>query len=355
MDNYTINLKQIKNLIQSAQNLSEKYEIIMVTSNKQQTDNTTDYYGNSVKAEFFSDQEEFLILQMLEELGFGVTRFFNEEDFIKFITSNYDTHSKYIVLNSAQKGIKVGRKSLIPSVCDLYDIKYVGSNPYIVSLCRDKYRTSCMLKQNGIRTPQSWLYDARYGWLNGSPANFKHLLIIKPNYESSSIGIDESNIGYYDLNFINKVKEISSCYKQEILIEEFIEGYETETPIINYGEPLGVFPVAINMDSEPYMGKRILNYSNRAVDNYTFLDFSAIFPELSNQMLKTAYKTIKLLGIVGFGRVDFRVTLNEMFYVTDISTNPHYTLKSSYYFIFQQLGLNYKDLISCLIASSLWN
>lgn len=352
MDNNTTNLEKIEYLIQFAKDLSKKYEIIMTTSNKQQTDNTTDYLGNSVKAEFFSDQEEFLIFQTLQELGFCVKQFFNEEDFIKFITNHCETLSKYIVLNSAQKGTKIGRKSLIPSICDLYGVKYIGSNPYIVSLCRDKYRTSCILKQNGIRTPQSWLYDARYGWLNGSPDNFNQLLIIKPNYESSSIGIDESNIGYYDSHFINKIKELSSCYKQEILIEEFIEGYETENPIINYREPLGFFPVAINLDNKPYMGKRILNYNNRAVDNYTFIDFSKTFPELSGQLIKTAYKTVKLLSITGFGRVDFRIDSNEKFYVTDISTNPHYTLKSSYNFVFQQLGLNYEDLISCLIASS---
>lgn len=60
MDNYTTNLEQIKYLVQSAKDLSKKYEIIMTTSNKQQTDNTTDYFGNSVKAEFFPTKRSFL-------------------------------------------------------------------------------------------------------------------------------------------------------------------------------------------------------------------------------------------------------------------------------------------------------
>lgn len=352
MTNYKSVLQRIESMVQSTQNISKKYKIIMVTSNKNQTDNTTDYIGNSVKAEFFSDQDQLLIKQALESLGFTVKQFFNEEDFVKFISGSKEDFSKYIVLNSAQKGTKIGRKSLIPSLCDLYDIKYIGSNPYIVSLCRDKYRTSCILKKNGIKTPRSWLYDVRYGWINGSPELFDHPIIIKPNYESSSIGIDENNIGYYDSDFFKKIKEMSLCYRQEILLEEFIEGYETETPVINNGDPFGLFPVGINLDFELCMGKRILNYNNRAVDNYTFFDFSKIFPELSSQMLETAYKIIKLLSITGFGRVDFRIDSNGVFYVTDISTNPHYTLESSYYFIFQQLGLDYKDLISCLISSS---
>ncbi|UQT29240.1 hypothetical protein M5E85_11060 [Roseburia intestinalis] len=352
MAKYISALQRIEAMFQSAIEISKKYEIIMVTSNENHTDNTNDYSDNSVKSEFFSDQEQNLIRQTLENIGFKVKQFFNEEDFISFISNPRENLSKYIVLNSAQKGTKIGRKSLIPSLCDLYSVKYIGSNPYIVSLCRDKYRTSCILKQHGISTPQAWLYDARYGWLNGSPENFKYPLIIKPNYESSSIGIDENNIGYYDSHFFYKVKEMSSCYRQEILLEEFIEGFEAETPVISCKDSLGFFPVGINLDFEPYMGDRILNYNNRSIDNYTFFDFSEKFPELSHELLKTAYKVIKLLSIIGFGRVDFRIKSNKMFYITDISTNPHYTLKSSYHFIFEQLGLDYKYLIACLIASS---
>lgn len=349
MESYISELKQ---LMHSTIDISNKYEIIMVTSNVDQTKNPTDYCGDSVTSEFFSEYDQYLIYEALSELGFSIRQFYNEEDFVKFIVENQKNCTNFIVLNSAQKGTKIGRKSLIPSLCDLYNIKYIGSNPYIVSLCRDKYRTSCILKQNGIRTPKSWLYDARYGWINGSPQNFDRLLIIKPNYESSSIGINESNIGYYDSNFLNKIKEMSSCYKQEILLEEFIEGYETEIPIINQKIPLGFFPVGINLDSDPRMGNRILNYNNRATDNYTFFNFDKINPKLSAHMLENAYKVIKLLSITGFGRVDFRIDSNEMIYITDISTNPHYTQNSSFFFIFQQLGLDYKDLISCLVASS---
>lgn len=143
MAKYISALQRIEAMFQSAIEISKKYEIIMVTSNENHTDNTNDYSDNSVKSEFFSDQEQNLIRQTLENIGFKVKQFFNEEDFISFISNPRENLSKYIVLNSAQKGTKIGRKSLIPSLCDLYSVKYIGSNPYIVSLCRDKYRTSC--------------------------------------------------------------------------------------------------------------------------------------------------------------------------------------------------------------------
>lgn len=343
---------KIKRMIENAKHISMKKEIIMVTSNKEETHNNNDYFDYSVTSEYFSNEEQSLICKSLENIGFKVTQFYNEEDFIKFVIKSSRNLSNYIVLNSAQKGTKIGRKSLIPSLCDLYNIKYIGSNPYIVSLCRDKYRTSCILNKNGINTPKSWLYDSHHGWINGSPKDFKELLIVKPNYESSSIGIDEKNIGYYDSIFLNQINKISSCYRQEVIVEEFIEGYEVETPVINYEEPITFFPVGIRLDSNPFMGNKILNYGNRAEDNYTFFNFSNLFPELSNQIINTASEVVKLLSIVGFGRIDFRIKENNTYYITDISTNPHYTEESSYHFLFNQLGFSYVDLVSCLISSS---
>ena len=123
MAKYISALQRIEAMFQSAIEISKKYEIIMVTSNENHTDNTNDYSDNSVKSEFFSDQEQNLIRQTLENIGFKVKQFFNEEDFISFISNPRENLSKYIVLNSAQKGTKIGRKSLIPSLCDLYSVK----------------------------------------------------------------------------------------------------------------------------------------------------------------------------------------------------------------------------------------
>ena len=56
MAKYISALQRIEAMFQSAIEISKKYEIIMVTSNENHTDNTNDYSDNSVKSEFFSDQ-----------------------------------------------------------------------------------------------------------------------------------------------------------------------------------------------------------------------------------------------------------------------------------------------------------
>ncbi len=350
---YTKNIEVLQILISRTRHLAANYEIILLANNKKKTRNMSDYAGYSVTSEFFSDEEQSRIYTSLDHMGFHVRQFFNEEDFINFVSTTREDMSRKIVINSAQKGTRIGRKSLIPALCDLYHIPYIGSNPYIVSLCRDKYRSSSILKQNGIQTPRSWLYQPGTGWFDRSSFPSQGRFIVKPNYEASSIGIDASSVCLAGTGLAQKVFEVCSAYRQEVLVEEFIPGYEVEVPVIFAGIPLTFFPVGIKLDGNRKMEDRILDYHLRNVDGYEYFDFSEEQPQVAKKLTNIAEKIVRLLSINGFGRIDFRITEHGDIYTTDIATNPHYTAKSSYEFLFYQLGLTYDDLIACLIASSI--
>ncbi len=347
------NFAILQTLICRAKHLATNYEIILLTNSKEKTSNISDYTGYSVTSEFFTGEEQSMICTSLDHMGFHVRQFFNEEDFIRFVAMTQEDLSRKIVINSAQKGTKIGRKSLIPALCDLYNIPHTGSNPYIVSLCRDKYRSSSILKQNGVQTPRSWLYQPGTGWLGNSSFPSQGRFIVKPNYEAASIGIDASNICLAGSDLSQKVAEVSSNYRQEVLVEEFIPGYEVEVPVIFTEKPLTFFPVGIKLDGSRKMGDRILDYHLRDVDAYEYFDFCEEQPHVAKKVTDIAEQIARLLSINGFGRIDFRIMENGDIYTTDIATNPHYTEKSSYEFLFYQLGFTYDDLIACLIASSI--
>jgi len=342
----------LQTLVQRAVQLANSHEVILLTSNKEKTNNQADYIGYSVKSEFFSDEEEAKILSALYKIGFSVRQFYNEEEFISFVSDKRQKTSNKIVINSAQKGTKIGRKSLIPAVCDLFGISYVGSNPYVVSLCRDKYRCGCILAQNGIPVPDAWLYQPVRGWFHEPPTTAGQL-IVKPNYEAASIGIDALNI-CNGFAMYEKVQQLAAIYHQEILVEKFVAGYEVEIPVIVFNNvPTVFFPIGINLDGDKKMGERILDYHLRDVDAYEYYDFSLECPQAANLALDVAARTAEILNIKGFGRVDLRISESGNVYVTDIATNPHYTARSSYEFLFSKLGFNYDDLVACLIAASI--
>lgn len=346
------NVRKIDVLCQYADILSKTYTIAFITSHKDKTQNVNDYNHFSVKSEFYSDELQKKIVGTFRSCGFTVKEFFNEEEFVTYVSNKSARElSSLIVINSAQKGTKIGRKSLVPALCDLYNIQYIGSNPYIVSLCRDKYRCGNILEQNEIKTPKAWLFSPQYGWLNGKPNSSVSRLIIKPNYESSSIGVNPDCIGKFDLQLEKKIYDYSKSFKQDILVEEFISGYEVETPVICTQSPFILFPVGIEKDEQKNIGDFILDYTTRSQNNYNLYNFESYNKTLSDHLVENALKTVKLLNIQGFGRVDFRITKEGQYYVTDVSTNPHYTENSSFYYIFSEYGMNYQKMIKCLIAS----
>ena len=348
---YEYQKKEIKKMCEISRHLSKYCKIAFITSNKDKTHNTSDYSSFSVKSEFYSNDVHSKIVNAFKNIGFSVIEFFNEEDFIQYaLKITKKQRECLIVINSAQKGTHIGRKSLIPAFCELYSIKYVGSNPYVVSLCRDKYKCGNILNQNGIPTPDAWLYN-KNGWINGCPNDIPYKLILKPNYESSSIGVDNKCIDYYGQTFDQKVKEYSLLFNQDIIVEEFVAGYEVEIPIICTQDPLVFFPVGIEKNGEKCLGEQILDYKTRSENNYDFYDFSAYRPVLAQKLVDIAKKTVKLLDISGFGRIDFRIKENGDYFVTDISTNPHYTEQSSFFVPFKNLDMSYEDMINSLIAS----
>ena len=180
-------LKEYKEIYKEAHNKAEQIKIFLVSNIREKTDNFSDYSGTSVVSEYLSLNQQELIVESLRNSGFETVCFIDEMDFIKnYITNNYYRNdSKYpIVINTAQKGTAIGRKSLIPAFCDLYGLCHTNSNPYVVSLARNKYHCNCILKSNGLPTTNDYLYLPNEGWLLDKHPNEGEKVIVKLNYRN---------------------------------------------------------------------------------------------------------------------------------------------------------------------------
>lgn len=137
--------------------------------------------------------------------------FFDEEDFMRSVLQGLLDKTQILVHNFSRSGSGIGKKALIPSFCDFLNIQYIGSDAYSAALCRNKYHYISLLKDCGFSIAPSWLYLGDK-WLNHCPPEHGKRLIIKPLYESSSIGINQESIVTYNGNdhvFHTKVKEFN--------------------------------------------------------------------------------------------------------------------------------------------------
>ena len=51
--------------------------------------------------------------------------------------------------------------------------------------------------------------------------------------------------------------------------------------------------------------------------------------------------------------MDYRITENGDYYITDISSNPHFTESMTFNEVYKNMGYEYKDVLATLIGLSL--
>lgn len=323
-------------------------EFIIVCNKKDTTKIINNYSHSSIETEFLNEDEFQQLFEMAYSQHLPFDIFTSEIDFMTNIIQNYPKlkNKNIVVYNSAQNGTGAGRKSLIPAFCNLLQLTCTGSDAYRVSLCRDKFAINCILKANNINVPLSFLcHDINEIELP------KGKYLIKPLYESASIGITNENIFYSD-NIPNKyIDELIIKLKQPVLIQTFIDGYEFEIPILKRNEDILIFePVVLSLNEENnYMGANILDYKKIFDDNYIFSQMPTEMCVYNNALEETARHVAELLELNGLCRIDGRITKEGSFYITDVSTNPHFIHHSSVNFAFHSNNYSDSDIFKSIL------
>ena len=83
------------------------------------------------------------------------------------------------------------RKIHVPSICLLFGLPIIGSGAYSMTLARHKFHTNRLLLGLGYSVPRAVLRTVSN---RPSLRSLRFPVIVKPNHESDSIGIDEQSI-----------------------------------------------------------------------------------------------------------------------------------------------------------------
>lgn len=346
----------IKDKINSMKEIAPKFEIFFVVNVVGKTE-ISDYknVSQSILTEYLTEEEYDVMITALKKSGFKVRIFNNEILFIDYIINNAKSldFSHIIIFNLARNGKGLNKKALIPSFCQLYGLKLTGSDAYHVCLGRHKYHVNCILSSKNISVPRTWCFSSN-GWLLNEipPRDIK--LIIKPAFESASRGINNTSINYYTDKLQRQIQHLQDEFEQDILVQEFISGYEVQVPVIKLnGKFFAPMAIGINMDQNPFLCDKIITYEIAYDETYNFYNFAEVNMPLAQQLMKTAESACSILGLEHYGRFDFRINADSTFYVTDISTHPFLIKHSAFAYMFSVLDLKYEDIFLLLINLAL--
>lgn len=328
----------------------ENYHILVVANLSSMVRSKTDFIKHSFDSEFFSKAEFSQILSAITSIFGYVTTFYTEIEFINYVNKNIESLrlEHILVYNFARDGAKEGKKSLIPSFCDLYGLSYTGSNAFVISLLRNKLIFTRVLSAYGISVPKTYKYNLQNNNFDFTPVKGEYIMKEISSAASKIMGYN-NQINVNNANqLLKKAQEFClNNHKKEILIQEFIDGQDNECEVLVIQLPTGYFafpPIGIKFHHGNILTEEISN----AYD-YTFYDFSVKYPGSTEQIRNDAIKSAELLGIKTYARFDYRVDSKGHHYLIDIAGTPYAIRHSSIAFLFMDvLKLNYKDFFKLL-------
>ncbi len=241
-------------------------------------------------------------------------------------------------------------ESNFAAVLELLNIPYTGNSFYALSTCLNKITTKQILFANKIPTPNFTHVKLLDSKIEAKELNFP--LIVKPANEDAGIGISEKSIVNNDLELIKQVKILQQNFKQDLIIEEYIEGREFNISMLG-NEILPISEINFNL---PHSLPNIVTYQAKwEKESIYFKGTEPIVPakinkDLETLLITTAKKSFEALQCKNYARVDIRLSKNNTPYVIDINPNPDIMPDSGFANSAKAAGIDYLELLNKILT-----
>jgi D-alanine-D-alanine ligase len=210
------------------------------------------------------------------------------------------------------------------ALLELTGLPMTGSSPLCLGLTQDKLRTKELLLANGLTTPRHLL--ARCGELPMTAGTLVYPLIVKPRSEDASHGITEASV-VDDLPALQaQVGYVHRAYRQDALVEEFIDGREINVAILGNDEEATVLPLSeIRFDRARI--QPIVSYAGKWLeDSPGWVGTTPVCPaELTDAeaaaIRAAALAAYRIMGCRDYARVDTRLR-DGIPWILEVNANP---------------------------------
>jgi len=249
------------------------------------------------------------------------------------------------------------RESEVPAVLDYLNIPYTGSNTFSLALALNKALTKKILKAENIPTPNFQVFTKGDEPL---AAELKFPLIVKPNCEGSAKGINKTNVVDNSDDLFKKIRECIFVYRQEVLVEEFIEGKELTVGILENGKTRVLPILEIDFSNCKKSGEYFYSWKMKEFQGNSELGLVPEFhcparldEEIKAKVEDVALRTHHAVGCLDISRTDIRLDKFNVPYVLEINPLPGLDPKESNFPIMAYAaGMKYEDLIEAILLSA---
>lgn len=237
---------------------------------------------------------------------------------------------------------KYGEDGCIQGLLELMKIPYTGCGVMSSAVCMNKEYTKKVLSSAGLPLIKSVLISKGDN-LYEKVKSLKYPMMVKPVSEGSSLGMAKVS------NSDELVKAVfeASKYKQDIMIEEYLEGVSTTVGILEKDNKLIATEILeFRTHTEWY------DYEAKYTKGMTeFIIPAELSDEMTQKVKDISIQAFKVCGCSGVSRVDFLIT-EDTPYILEVNTSPGMTDTSDLPAQAAAMGISYDELVEIILQSA---
>jgi D-alanine-D-alanine ligase len=238
------------------------------------------------------------------------------DDFDVKALSAKEFHDAYIPAPDIVLPLWVGGKSrnrtaLVPALCELRNIKYVGGDAFVHSACQDKNFSKLISQHFNIQCPRGFVLPST-GEMPKS-FNLDYPVVVKPLYGGSSVGITEFNLCENREQAAAAIDQILSKGLGPIIIEEFIRGEEYYLSLYIKNNKIIDYQAVkwITEDGNTFLSDRIFHF-NLKVNWDVDLQMKECGADMPSSLIENIERLCEYFTPIDILRCDFRGPLDNL-------------------------------------------
>lgn len=268
------------------------------------------------------------------------------------VENSYDVLFTYpdvdFVFPLLNRGGFVNSEMLIPLLCNMHRIPYVGAIPFVRGLGDDKSGSKLVCDHAGVPTAP-WFCYRRGAPVQETDCPKAERWVIKPNASSASWGISDAT------DWAGVANAVADMHGQghDAIVEPYLDGYDVQVAFISMGDPV-MLPMLIyeREDTQKlwtYYEKRDLVANT---EKSTLKQFEE--PEFAPKIADYAKKVAREFQPFDYGRIEFRLDRNtgDINFI-EINLNCNLWSEKVMAKAAAIAGFNHADLLETILADSL--
>ena len=248
------------------------------------------------------------------------------------------------------RGGFVNSEMLLPTLCNLHGLPYVGAMPFLRGMGDDKSVSKLVASNAGVPTCDWFCYRRGAPVLEEDlPVSDQSRWVIKPNASSASWGISDAH------DWAGTSAAIAGIHSKghDAIVEPYVDGYDIQIPFIAIGGKAVQLPMLWyeRSDTETlwsHQEKRVLIETNE-VDTLKAFDYPELAPLAADYAARGAREFLPFDD----GRIEFRVNFDTgLMEFIEINLNCNLWTKKVMAKSAARAGFSHADLLETILAEA---